>query len=117
MGCPGGLIGGGRVRQQGLHGLAGSVSYRLLGGLPHLCRLLRRRVTNGVSYEAPDVRLCEGGPICARGGRLGQQHLLLSLRRGVVPCLHREAAYDIAVNTVDRSRPLPLAVQPCPGQH
>ena len=48
-----------------------------------------------------------GGRFARGGGCLGRQHLLSSFHRGVVPCIHREAAYDIIVNTVYRCRQLP----------
>ena len=41
------------------------------------------------------------------GGRQGWQHLAPFLRRGVIPCIHREATQDVTVNTVDCRWQLP----------
>ena len=87
--------------------MAGSISYRPLGGRPQLRRRHTRRLANGVGYEVPHVRLREGGTISARGGRLGGQRLSPFLRQGVISFIRREATHEVTVNIVDNHRHLP----------
>ena len=55
-------------------------------GLPHLCKLLLRRLANDIGYKAPDVGLREGADLRARG--LPGLAVPLS-----VPMLGRHSAY------------------------
>ena len=96
--------GGAGASGQGAAGVTDRVGRWRPGGLLWLWMQHLWRPTHGVGYKAPDVCLCEGGAVRARGGSPGGQRALPPLAQGVLPRVHGQVPYDTVAHTVDSRR-------------
>ena len=86
---------------QGAAGVTDRVGHRCPRGLLWLWMEHLWRPAHGMGYKAPDVFLCEGGAVCARGGSPGGQRVLPPVAQGVLPRVHGQVPYDTVAHTVD----------------